>query len=365
MKRTITELALFDMLKLSLWNKFPVFNYCSFSDSDWKNVFNLAVKQGVRGLAFDGISRLDESSQPSDELMLMWAANVKMIELRCERNTQTLLALKEELFAKGIRMLLIKGKALAECYPIPSYREYGDIDVYLFDQWDKGNKFLQERGKWIKSTSKHTAYRYSGIPIENHQTFIDLINENDIFCRKRKRAFQEVEDLLHGILSDDTVCYLHDLDIQIPSATFNFVFLLMHAGTHLKGELVIRHICDWACFLVSNKGKYDEAILEKVLCHLKFRNLCFLLTDVAINYVGMSIEYAPSFYHIAKKKNEEDILMDSLFHRFPGVAEVKRNTLWCKWLRFYEKHKRTDLFYKEYLPESILRTMFVWCKKNL
>ena len=360
MKLTKHELALFDLVKVSLWNKFPEIRYELLSEFDWETIYQLSGKQGIKGIVFEGISKLKKDLQPNENLMLTWAANMKLQEERCKRNTRALLQLKDKLAKREIRMLLLKGKSLAEFYPTPSYREYGDIDIYLFDKWKEGNVLLQEEGELIKEMEKHTTFRFYGVPVENHRTFINLIKESDIFSRQRRKAFKEVEQSLHDILSDEPSCFLQKHEVQIATPTFNFLFLLMHAGNHLGGEVVLRHLCDWVCFLTANHGLYNEQRLQKTLKQMNFLELCNLITDVAIQYLGMPTEYAPSFYKKGNRTNLQKKMIRSMFYCFPGANEVKKNTLWKKWKRFYSKQWKYDLLYKEYLPEHLVRTFYVW-----
>lgn len=354
--------ALFDLLKVSLWGASPQMDYSELSEVEWKEVYRLSGKQGVRGLVLDGISALHEAMQPGDKLVLTWAANAEFQKRRYEHNTQVMLELNADLAEKGIEMLLLKGKGLAAYYPNPEHREYGDIDVYLFDKWEAGNELLREKGEFVKEQEKHTVFKYNNVVVENHKTLIDLIKEGDLFNKKQRKAFDEVERTLTEIVRDEPA-HLLDNQVRIPSPTFNFLFLLMHAGNHLGDELVVRHLCDWACFLVVNKGKYDELRIQEVLELLNFRELCFLLTDAAIHWLGMPTEFAPSFYKQGGRENDEKRLMDSLFYHFPKANEVKRNTLWCKWQRFYQKQWKYDLFYKWHLPERLIRTMWIWYRE--
>lgn len=368
MKLPIHKFALFDLLKIALWNKQPEQDYALFSDADWQAVYRLAIEQGVRGPVFEGIIKLKEEVQPNEELMLTWAANIKYLEERRNHNTNTLLCIREELAQKGIDMLLLKGKSLAEFFPTPAYREYGDIDIFLFGKWKEGDAFFKEKGTFIKDTPKHAVFTFQGVSVENHRRFIDLVEERNIFNKKRYDAFEKVEQLLHEILADEPHCTLQDYDVRVPSPTFNFLFLLMHAGVHLGDELAVRHLCDWACFLAANKGKYDEQRILEVLNLLNFHKWSFLFIDLSVHLLGMPQEYVPLFRKLGgekkRRKKEEERLIKSLFYHYPKPNEVKRNTWWHKWKRFYHKQWRFNLFDKEYLPERLMRTIVEWYRKK-
>lgn len=356
--------ALFDLLRVSLWGVSPKIDYGSLSDEEWLEVYRLSGEQGVRSLTFGGVSQLPEKMQPNEKLSLTWAANTVLAKWKYLRNIEATSLLNDLSMAEGVELLLLKGCALAQCYPIPEYREYGDIDIYLFGKFSQGDAFLRKHGIPVKEVEKHTVFSFQGIPVENHKIFIDLIKDSDIFSKKRKKAFEYIEKVLHEVLNEEPKCYLNHYGIRIPSATFNFLFMIMHTGTHMGKELVVRHVCDWACFLAANKGKYNETRIEQALDRMNFKQLCLIMTDVAIRYIGMPVEFAPSFYTESGKERINAKFVNSLFWHFPGSKEVEKNTLCCKWRRFYNNQWAYDLFEKEYLLERLCRTLFVWIKEK-
>lgn len=356
--------VLLDLLKVSLWKAFPKIDYTSLSDEEWLEVYRLAGKQGVRSLTFGGVACLPESMQPDEKLSLAWVVNTALTKEKHWRNLKTTMLLNDLCKAEGIELLLLKGCALAHCYPIPEYREYGDIDIYLFGKHSQGDAFLSKHGIPVKEVEKHTVFSFQGIPVENHKIFIDQIKGTDIFCKKRKKAFEYMEKVLHEVLNEESECYLDPYNIRISPATFNFLFMVMHTGTHLGKELVVRHVCDWACFLAANKGNYNETRVEQALDRMNFKQLCLIMTDVAIRYIGMPVEFAPSFYEESDRGRINAKFVNSLFWHFPGSREVKKNTLCCKWKRFYNNQWAYDLFKKEYLLERLCRTVIVWIKER-
>ncbi len=359
---TECEQTLFDLIRVALWNQCPQMHYDKLSEAVWTEIYNLSIKQGVCSVVFDGVCRLDSSVQPPADLLLTWAANTKLSEKRYQKINETIEKLDKVFKQEGIRMLLLKGRSISEYYPIPSHREYGDVDIYLGNDFEKGNSLLQIKGRYENSSPKHTLYIYNGTPIENHRYFVDKVAGKSGAAAKRRRVFEHVERELHLTLSEDRPCYIND--ILVPSPTFAYIFMLMHAGVHLSDELVVRHLCDWACFLYKNKDKYDEDRIETVISNLKFRQFSNLLTFAAIHYIGMPQEYAPRHYSGDINARLEARFIRSLFHRFPGANAVARNTPLCKWKRFYSKQWAFSLFYQEHLLERFVRTLNKWINKK-
>lgn len=363
-ERTLPEKILLDLLRISLWHAEPIEGYTNLSEERWMEIYRLSGEQGVRSLALEGVSDLPSTWQPQEELLLTWSVNAAFVEKRQSENSKALMKLSELLQKEKIRLLVLKGKALALYYPNPEQREYGDIDIYLFGQKKKGDHLLQKYGQCIKNMPKHTTFLFEQVLVENHRTFTDEVKQLGIFGKKRKKAFEKIERTLRKVLKEEGECYLEGTTIQVPSATFNFLFLMMHTGTHLGRELVLRHLCDWACFLASNKGRYNEDKIVTILGLLNLKKLCLIMTDVAIQLLGMPRKYAPSFYNEDNRKRLVKRLVDSLLYHYPAADEVKVNSIGCKWQRFYQKQWAYDLFYKEYLPERLCRTVIVWMKER-
>lgn len=354
----------FDLLKVALWNTAPSADYSSLTEKDWALLYEFSGIQGTRALMFDGVAALGKDRQPDESLMLQWAVYVKMMEAKGERNTRTLIELNKELKEQGLEMLLLKGKSLSECYPPMKVREYGDIDIFLFNGWEAGNDFLSRRGPWLETTYKHSVYLYKGVMVENHRRFVKSYASYDIFARKRKTAFDNIEQTLRGLLDEDPILYIQNTDVRIASPTFNFLFLLMHAGGHFVGSVIVRQLCDWACFLVANKGKYDERLINKALDHLNFRKLCFLFTDAAIRLIGMPIEYAPSFYEPEGREIENDKLAEDISRSLKRLKENPKKTFFFKLKAFRDNQWKDRLFLNESLLERLIRYFPIWLKNR-
>lgn len=363
-ERTLPENILLDLLRISLWRTEPMEDYTHLSEESWREIYHLASKQGVRSLVWEGVSNLPSTWQPEQELLFTWSVNVAFVEKSQLENSKALIKLSELLKKEEIMLLVLKGKGLSLCYPNPEQREYGDIDIYLFGKKKEGDRLLHKYGQCIKDIPKHTTFLFEKVLVENHRTFTDGVKQFWIFGKKRKKAFEKIERTLRKVLKEEEGCYLEGTTIQIPSATFNFLFLIMHTGTHLGRELVFRHLCDWVCFLAANKGKYNEDTIESILGLLNLNKICIIMTDIAIQLLGMPRKYAPSFYSEGNRRRLVKRFVDSLFYRYPTSNEVKVNSIGCKWQRFYQKQWVYDLFYKEYLPERLCRTVFSWIKEK-
>ncbi len=358
-----TAIILFDLLKISLWQNQPEVDYGCISDETWREVYQLSHLQGVYGLTLDGVMQLPEAWQPDEELLLAWMANTVLLEERALHNNKKVNELNRIFSARQLNMLLLKGMGLAAFYPKPLHREYGDIDIFLYGNHAEGDLCLRDWGMAVKDMPKHSIFRFRGVPVENHRTLINLAEYHTIFYSKRRQHVERIEKSLSEILDEEPTCMVGEENIKVPSATFNFIFMTLHAGTHLPNELAVRHLCDWACFLSANKGKYDEDRIEAVLENTNFGKLASEMTNTVIHYLGMPVDFAPCFINKYVDKRLNNKLLHSLFHRFPNSTQVAKNTVWCKWNRFRSKQWKYNLVNQEYLPERLCRAIILWVKK--
>ena len=140
--------------------------------TDWNSLVNLAARQGVLCVARDGLVQMPGISR---ELLIRWELSVQKLEARNKKQRAVIKELVALFRENGIEMLLLKGIGLSELYPDPNHRECGDIDIFLFGDYEKGNKVIEELGIEVeKEGSKHSKFYFKGVPVENHKTFLNV-----------------------------------------------------------------------------------------------------------------------------------------------------------------------------------------------
>lgn len=247
------ERALTTLLKMALHEEMSHdVEWESLSDSDWKDCYALAAKHGVMAVAFDGIQLLPVEWQPCRPIRLSWALAVKNYENRYERYCKTAAELSSFYAEHGIAMVQLKGVGLSSYYPVPSHREGGDIDIYTYsldkskmsdaDANKLADKLMEGRGVKVEyEIKKHSNFKFQGIQIENHKTFLDAgVNY----------VSGAIENYLLQLLSPSSVPLCSGkYHIMAPSHRFNAVYLSCHAAKHYCDGMRLHHIFDWACLL--------------------------------------------------------------------------------------------------------------------
>ena len=247
----------------------------------WERIYRMAADHGLSAVVWDGICRLPAAQQPPRETRIRWALSAEKLEERYRHQQQTASKLAARFSEEGLRMLLLKGLGLSRDYPLPEHRECGDIDIYLYGESDKGDRILHEVGAHpYFDVPKHSEYVWDGVLIENHRTILNV---------RRNRTERELNAVLVRLLEKEGT---HGLapGIQAPRATFNAIFLIRHAAVHFQKEgIVLRHLCDWACFLTRHWDEIDHALFRTAMEDYRMDRFADLMTAAAVEYLGAEV----------------------------------------------------------------------------
>jgi len=275
--------TLFSLLRHALWqNRDGEQIDFDLTTPEWQRLIENAASMGVLAVAFDALPKGEALPGLSKELMIRWGLSVQRFEDRNRRQKVALRELIDTFRENQIEVLLLKGLGLAENYPFPAHRECGDLDIYLFGDYEKGNKIIEALGIEVgKEGTKHSHFFFKGIPVENHLSFLDVD-----FTQTNKN----LEAHLHRILKEqgyETVV-IDDFEVRIPTPDFTALFLTRHDITHfLSSGLVLRHFCDMALFFSRNEGRINFEFFRKIITEEHQFNLFSSFTQLAHLYLGM------------------------------------------------------------------------------
>lgn len=327
--------TLFSLLKTSLcFDK----NREAFSDIpeglDWNGLVNLAARQGVLCVARDGLDQIEQCGGMtkinripglSRELLIRWELSVQKLEARNKRQRAVINELVALFKENGIEMLLLKGIGLSELYPDPKHRECGDIDIFLFGNYEKGNKVIADLGIDVdKKGTKHSNFFFKGVPVENHKTFLNV---------EYTQTDKNLEKHLHKILSEqgfDSIV-IDGTEVRIPTPDFTAIFLSRHDITHFVASgLVLRHFCDLALFFERNCARINFANFEKVMRENGQYNLICSFLAIGYKYLGMPKESFPEFSidqeQVATLASR--VLEDTFYNKYRSIDKKEIETMW-------------------------------------
>lgn len=292
--------------------------------TDWQDLYALSIDQGVAGICFDTVARLKEGGRISIDPILFteWYGVMRLWEAEYAKHQYEIKNLNRFYSHFGIRMLLLKGVGVSTSWPEPKHRPCGDIDIFLFEDkdfieqgkvtcaQDRGDALITERLhlKVNRGTSHHSDFDIEGVNVENHK---DLLDDES------HRANAVVGDALLSLLSAGrgTDRIMADgVEVAVPSATFNALYLLRHAGLHFATErLLLRQVLDWGLMVQNSKGIDWDFVLQ-VVREQKMERFLDCMIEICVCDLGMDASCFPPFQPQGRLKDR--VLADILSPEF-------------------------------------------------
>lgn len=310
--------ALFSHISCAIWQKNELaVSEINLTTSEWQGLIDLAVRQGVLAIAYDALPKGKSIPGLTKELHIRLGLSVQRMEDRNRRQREALKELVGLFRSEGIEILLLKGLGLSENYPQPNHRECGDLDIFLFGNYEKGNKMIENLGIEVnREGTKHSTFFFRGIPVENHLSFLEVVSS---------KTNVNLEAHLTRILKDQdfSAIFIDEVEIRIPTPDFTAIFLTRHDSTHFMASgLVLRHFCDLALFFTRNAASIN---FQHILQIIKEESQLELLTsflDLAQKHLGMSTNVVPAL--IPNEKISDQVFQDTMNNpiRRKGIDEL-------------------------------------------
>ncbi len=350
------EKMLFSLLSAALWHVDPDITFFKeATEQEWLRIYKLSARQGVQAIAYDGAMMLPEQYRPPRKIKIQFGISIDKIEKKHDLQCNTAVKLNRFFKDNGIRLMLMKGLGISRYFPVPGHRESSDLDIYLFEDCDKGNKLLAAQGIAVDTGyHKHANLFYDGVSVENHRYFLNVeYYETDRILEKELQRILREEE--YEILKLD-----NESEILLPPVTFNAIFLARHASTHFVTEgIVLRHLCDWAKFLATYDKKFNAEYLADIFAKSKQLPVVSAFTAIAHKYLNMPVTEF-SKYIFDNVKLEDLILEDTLNHKYEKLPlqESFFNIIRFKYKRFMERKWKYNIthgggFFKEAARSAI------------
>lgn len=308
---------------------------------DWRGLHELAVRQNVLPLVFDGYQLYFEKSglDAPKLIKFQWYASTQQAERHYRSHLHAIKTLCGYFAENGIRTMILKGYSLSICYPRPEHRPCGDIDIYLFGDWKKADSLLEKNAHVVinRTHHHHTMYKWNGIYVENHYDFINLfthtINKKlDVFLKKiaATEKYQTCGDFL------------------IPSPNLSALFVFFHSVSDFAGTAInVRKIVDW--YLL--KRQYGNGVewekIEKICKELDLYGIYRIWNNVTKFVMEGGIELS---------EVEKKVLHEIFYPKFnkPMPKSLIPLMLW-KLRRWWESRWKMKLVY----PNENMLNQFV------
>ena len=229
----------------------------SLSSQEWKEFVQLNYRQGTSGLVFNEV--LARKDDVPDDLRQEMRGMCAMQMMKQPRLQDLLRTTFNTLQQAGLRPVLLKGFGLAELYPRPELRSWGDLDVYVGpDQYHEAAGVLRKafpdslhhEEEWEEL--KHYNFVLPDGLVEMHRVSVKMEHPRDkkIYYALECEAMQP-DRVEHLALREP------DMLIDIPESRFNMLFTFLHAWNHFVEEgLGMKQLCD--VYLLARKTYESE-----------------------------------------------------------------------------------------------------------
>ena len=315
------------LLRQGLWNNqedssklFPL------SPGDWSAIYNMAVKQTVQGIVYDGIMQLPAEHRPPRQLLIKWTVVIDSLE-RINRQHQAAQNILAKIFETepDIKYQILKGQSIAKFYPNPLHRLCGDIDLYFGneEQTEKANKRIEEKGIPVqRANGGEASYTINGVYIEHHSHLLDI--HNPLLKKTSKKWEQEKFQSTN----------------QLPIATH--LLLSTHILKHwIDLGIGIRQLCDAAITLKALHDSTDKKELYYTCRQFNVLKWSKLLYSLLNKHLGLQDKYLPFPCKANPDAMMREILESGNFGhgdtRYGNRPQGKWKSKWHTWKIVYNK----------------------------
>ena len=321
-------------------------------DNQLSEVIRLAAFQGTGPLVFDQLLKIKDVEIP-DALRMQMKQQCMMSMMQQNTMLPILSQAWIALTKADIHPVLLKGLALAQYYPQPHLRQWGDIDLYVGQkQYHRACKVLDatfpeaDHPAEDDEDRKHYNYVFPDALLEMHRISMGFAHPWD------RHYYEQLEE--QCLTKEGPSFEIAGLNVTMPEETFNVFFTFLHAWHHfIETGMNMKQLCDVAVLLHAKRDAIDRVQLKEMLKKLHLMEVWQLIMYILVQYLGISKDDAP-FYTEASKERA-----DLLFKRISqegssrkqeaikadGVSYLKR-----KWITFQLRRADSRLI-RPYAPK--------------
>lgn len=358
----------------------------SLSDDEWQEMFELAQKQALLGIAFEGVKKLPQEQWPKGGMVLKWTMATEAIKHRNRQTTDVCLRLTEIMSKEGFDICILKGQAnhvyydrLIDGISLGMLRVCGDVDAWI---WPKEKilhpinsiiEYCQRRNILLSLCHLHAEVKpIDGVPVEIHfrPSFLNAPWRNANFQRVFKAAVFENAKI-------DDVGVVKKLRVD-----YDLIFQMNHIYRHLLDEGVgLRQVFD---FYVLLKDYNKERIVRTEL--MGKEEIMKIISSCGMKRFATALMYVlKDIFHVGNDElicgiSEKDglflldeIMMAGNFGHYDtrmNVIEVRKGKLSFQLQRASRRFMRNLRFLSSYPEEVICEPFariahFLWRKLRL
>lgn len=316
--------AFFELLRAGLWEQEA--RLFQFGEIDYKEVYRRAEAQSVVGLVGAGLEHVTDVVLRRDYTLAFVRSALQLEQQNIAMN-QFIGEVVRRLCEAGIRVLLVKGSAIAQCYSRPLLRSCGDIDLFFSKaEHDKAVALLSTMATRIVQDShftKSVGLLIDGWFVEAHGT---------LRCGLSSKLVKETDNVQrHAFGTHYARTWKNgNVDVHLPDVDSDLFLLFTHFVRHFyKGGVTLKQLCDWCRFLYLYHCSVDVRLLEERLNRTNLIQEWKSFAHVVIEYLGMPAEAIPLFSYDNRQQSREEhiisfILDGGMHKRLQDILFISR-----------------------------------------
>ena len=192
--------------------------------------------------------------------------------------------------ANNISYVLLKGISLAAFYPVPEYRQLGDVDIYINDKeiFNRANALLLANGytKDDEISDHHQGYLYK-VP-QTGRTMILELHYRIVGLYQYAPVNKIVDTVFASGAFTPIIQKVNDRSYPVLPPTEYTFYMIHHMLKHyLYSGFGIRLLCDFSFYLEHNYADIDFAKIHKWCEKSKILHLYEIILQTCRIYLGL------------------------------------------------------------------------------
>lgn len=322
-------------------------------------IIRLAAFQGTGPLVYDQLLKMKNTEIPADLQMQMKQQCVQSMMLQ-QSMAKLLIQAWNALEQADIHPVLLKGFGLAQYYPQPHLRQWGDIDLYVGQKnYHKACGVLRDTFPGVKHMAeegddyKHYNFEFGHTVLELHRVSMTFAHPCD------RQYYEQLE--AKCLTKDGPTLDCEELTVTTPEDTFNLFFVFLHAWHHfIETGMSMKQLCDIAILLHTERETINTEQLHEMLRKLHLMESWQLIMYIIVHYLEVPQEECP--FYIKKCSNRAEVLFTQIMQEgssykkeeidAKGASYLKR-----KWLTFQsrlEDSKRVRPYAPNYARHMVI-----------
>lgn len=314
-------------------------------------VIRLAAFQGTGSLVYDQLLKMPDL-EISAELRMQMKQQCMMSMMQQQVMMPILSKAWTALEEADIHPVLLKGLALAQYYPQPHLRQWGDIDLYVGQkQYHKACAVLRGAFPEAKHPEeefeflKHYNFVFGDTVLEMHRVSMTFAHPRD------RKYYEQLEE--QYLTKDGPTFEIEGMEITTQEDTFNVFFTFLHAWHHfVETGMNMKQLCDVAVLLHAKRQVINIKQLHEMLRKLYLLEVWQLFMYIIVDYLGLPQEECPFYTDQCKERAEllfERIIRESSARKHEPSKAKSPSYLKRKWITFQSRMANSRLV-KPYAP---------------